>query len=90
MTVEPATTLSNSLRFGKHAGASLLSLVDSDRQYCHWLMCQRWFELKFTDLYLELRRLLAKRLTAEHAEYVRQREHAAEQRPIRVLAASEL
>jgi hypothetical protein len=71
------TTLPFSFCFGRHAGEPLATVVDADRDYTHWIMGQPFFRERYQDLYSELRRLLAKRLSAEYEEEKRARERAS-------------
>jgi hypothetical protein len=78
------TTLPLALRFGRYAGEPIFRVVDADRHYSHWLMGQPFFKDRYPDLFSELRRLLAKRLTAEYED-----EKAARQRAAAPVAGTE-
>jgi hypothetical protein len=71
-----SATLPPSFRFGRYAGEALATVIDADRNYAFWVMGQPLFRERYADLYSELRRLLAKRLSSEYEEEKAARERA--------------
>lgn len=80
--------MNTTLTFGKYIDTNVRGIVDADRYHAFWLMAQPWFKARHPALFSELRRVLAKRLTAE----VEEERRAAERRslPPRAVSVAEL
>jgi len=78
----------NALPFGRYVGQDVVTIVDYDRRYTHWLLGQPWFEEKHPALFSAVRRRLVKSLAAEVED---ERTAVERQRgPHQVLSAADL